>query len=108
MSRTFCQTMDVICKTKKAIYLRLPLAMQADCGGCSCDECKADPSIGEMGRAVQKCGLAKNAHTAHMPRVGGAIQGTHAAQGAANRLNSPDDGLWGQAETPRGVGRYPK
>ena len=36
-------SMSVIARGPDAIYLRLPAALQRDCGGCSCDYCKAHP-----------------------------------------------------------------
>jgi hypothetical protein len=35
--------MPVIARFGGAIYLRLPQDLQRDCGGCSCDYCKAHP-----------------------------------------------------------------
>jgi hypothetical protein len=65
-------TIDIICRTKDAIYLRLPLAMQTDCGGCSCDQCKADPKLAKWDALCVPLlpgdsYPARTAHTVHMP-----------------------------------------
>jgi hypothetical protein len=37
--------MPVIARGGGAIYMRLPQDLQRECGGCSCDYCKAHPEI---------------------------------------------------------------
>lgn len=63
--------MRVIARTRTAIFLRLPLEMQLDCGGCDCAHCKRNPALAKWDTL---CVPLQNrerhhdyAHTVHMP-----------------------------------------
>lgn len=61
-------TMEILARTKDAVYLRLPLEMQRDAGGCSCEQCKQDPALAKWDTlCVPVTGAYEHAHTVHMP-----------------------------------------
>ncbi len=62
---TFCMT--VIARTNDAVYLRLPLELQRDCGGCSCPHCKVNPDLAKWDTLVVPLGLHEHSYTVHMP-----------------------------------------
>lgn len=67
-------SMRVIAQTKDAIYLRLPLELQRDCGGCSCDQCKVNPELAKWDTLVvpvnpqhKRDYSSEHSGTVHMP-----------------------------------------
>lgn len=45
-------SLAIIAQTKDAIYLRLPLELQRDCGGCDCRHCKLNPALAKWDTLV--------------------------------------------------------
>jgi hypothetical protein len=65
-------SMRVIARTKDAIYLRLPLELQRDTGGCDCPVCKKDPTKAKWDTLVVPTKGGRTYHdehsgTVHMP-----------------------------------------
>jgi len=48
-------SMPVIAQYYGAIYLRLPVELQRDCVGCSCETCKKDPSKAKWDTSLTPC-----------------------------------------------------
>jgi hypothetical protein len=73
-------SMRIIAWTDEAVYLRLPLELQRDCGGCSCEQCKKNPKLAKWDTlAVPVKGKPRGSYsenhswTVHMPD--GAVAG---------------------------------
>jgi hypothetical protein len=45
-------SMRVVAWTDEAVYLRLPLALQRETGGCSCEQCKKNPALAKWDTLV--------------------------------------------------------
>ncbi len=62
--------MQVIATTTEAVYLRLPLSLQRDCGGCTCPQCKLNPELAKWDTLVVPVNPIPGrdrSHTVHMP-----------------------------------------
>ena len=62
-------SMQVIGRTKEAVYLRLPKKLQRDCiGGCGCEHCTKNPALAKWDTMVVSIrGKDDHSWTVHLP-----------------------------------------
>lgn len=65
-------SMTVLCKTKDAVYLRLPRELQRLTDGCSCPHCTKAPHLAAWDTLVVPLESGEHTWTVHMPD--GAVQ----------------------------------